>query len=436
MISWKEEGNSGFMNYSMGYKHKFKEIGRVLSTQLQYTNGWEDETYYINDSSKIRTNGRDITSVSGTEQITSLTVDYIKPSRTGRFEGGAKIQIRNLPVEYSEQRGENSILYPGLGSWTELGESIYTGYFKWIHERKRYDIEAGLRPEYTMVSYDMDTANIYYSQNDSYDYFRLFPSVKASLKINQNNKFIAFYNQKVDRPGEQGLRIFTKSDDHEIIRVGNPYLRPQFTNSVDLGYKSGWKKGSVYLGAYFRSIKDMYMNVYTRDKSRPEYDVVLKSYANTEKVIDRGLEFEFNQQLLRFWELSGKMRFYQIRISGYLGELLFPYENIYYVEGSVDNSWDASLISTFNLSETFQLQLSGIYAAAKIIPMGKELARYNMDVEIKKKIWNGKVELTLSATDIFNRYGLQQEYYGDEFHALYENYYETQIIWVGLKYKF
>jgi len=50
-------------------------------------------------------------------------------------------------------------------------------------------------------------------------------------------KFPFFSNRRVDRPNEVDIRIFPKYDDAEIIKVGNPALRPQFTNSIELGYK-------------------------------------------------------------------------------------------------------------------------------------------------------------------------------------------------------
>jgi len=51
-------------------------------------------------------------------------------------------------------------------------------------------------------------------------------------------------------------------------------------------------------------------------------------------------------------------------------------------------------------------------------------------------LFNGKGEMTLSFSDIFNDFGIKQEITGDGFTAVYENFYETQIISLGLKYKF
>jgi hypothetical protein len=97
-----------------------------------------------------------------------------------------------------------------------------------IRESKKLDIEAGLRAEQTNVFYDLSPENIYYSQNDSYKYFNLYPNIRITYKINSNNSLSGYINKRVDRPGEPELRVFPKYDDPELLKVGNPYLRPQF----------------------------------------------------------------------------------------------------------------------------------------------------------------------------------------------------------------
>lgn len=435
-IHWKEDEITGYVNYLMHYEHKFKEKGHELHGHLQYSKGWEDETYYINDSSAVRQNGRDVTIVLGTEHTTSLNIDYTKPLRSGRLETGTKLQIRNLPVDFEEERGENSIIYPGLGSWTKWGESIYSGYVNWVHESIKYSVEAGLRAEYTSVFYDMDDANIYYAKNDNYEYFRLFPNVRLSYKLDDNNRLSVFYNQRIDRPGEPELRMYAKSDDHELVKVGNPYLRPQYTQSAELAYRTNWGKGSVFLSGYYRVIKDSYMRVYTQDASNTQYDVLLNSYANTGKAKNMGVELVFNQELLNFWELSGNLNLYQNKIEAYEGTLLFPYEHTFNVAKRTDNTWDFKIINTFSLPYDLQGQLTGLYFAPKNIPQGRQLSRSSIDIGMKKNLWQGKGELSFAFTDIFNKFGLRQKINGNGFAVDYENYYETQVVRVGLKYKF
>ena len=64
------------------------------------------------------------------------------------------------------------------------------------------------------------------------------------------------------------------------------------------------------------------------------------------------------------------------------------------------------------------------------------MARSSVDLGLKKKMIGGRGEVTLSFSDIFNDFGIKQQLTGEGFNAVYENFYETQIIALGFKYKF
>ncbi len=434
-ITWNEEEITGYLNYALRFEQKFDQPGHNLQSYLQYSRGWEDETYYLNDSSFIRSDGRDITTVLGTEHITSGGLDYNRPTGSGRVETGGKIQIRDLPVEYEQQRDLNSMLYPGLGTWSRWGERIYAGYLNWVHEKRAYDIEGGLRAEYTSVFYNMDPDNIYYDDNDAYDYFRLFPNVRFTYKLLENFRLSAFFNQRIDRPGEPELRMYSKSDDHELVKVGNPYLRPQYTSSSELALQQYWNSGSVFLSGYYRLIEDSFQRIYTQDTSSI-YDVVVKSYANTGQMENLGVEVVLSQDITHFWKLSGNLNIYQIEIDGYTGRLLFPYPHSFRIQKTSGGTWDTKITNTLDVNDQLQIQVIGLYFAPRDIPQGRQLSRSSIDLGIKRKILSGNGDLTFAATDVFNRYGLRQEIIGDGFVADYQNFFETQTLRVSFKYRF
>ena len=120
----------------------------------------------------------------------------------------------------------------------------------------------------------------YYPSNDSYDYFRLFPNIRLTWKVNTSNRLSVFYNYRIDRPGEAELRIFPKYDDPELLKVGNPYLRPQYTHNFELAYRHIWKSGSVFLAGYYKNIKDQYSRIYAIDEYSSEYNIINKVYEN------------------------------------------------------------------------------------------------------------------------------------------------------------
>ncbi|MGB5665316.1 MAG: outer membrane beta-barrel protein, partial [Maribacter sp.] len=365
--NWREEEVTRYINAAINYEHKFEQVGHTLSANAQYTQGLEDETYSLNDSSAVRI-GRDMTNILAIENITNFFTDYVRPLKNGRIELGAKLRIRRLPVDYTITPGNNSIIYPGLGTYSDWGENLYAGYANYLLEKEKYDIEAGLRAEQTHVYYDLDPVNTYYPNNDKYDYFELFPSVRFTYKLNENNKISTFYNRRVDRPGEPELRIFPKYDDPELLKVGNPYLRPQFTDAFEIAHKYSWGTGTLFTALYHRMIKDQYMRIFSIDDSNPDYDIVNKIYQNTGNATNTGIEVLVSQDVTNDWKISGSLNWYSNAIDAYQGTLLFPFERPFFIEKSNDNAWDTKVNSEFTLPKDLTLQLTGIYYSNKNIP--------------------------------------------------------------------
>ena len=433
--NWQEEEITRYINAAANYRHQFPQAGHILTANVQYTQGLEDETYSLNDSTAVRV-GRDKTNILAVENTTSISSDYVRPLKNGRMEVGAKLRVRRLPVDYTITPGNNSIIYPGLGSTSDWGEDLYAGYINFVLEKEKYDIEGGLRAEQTFVFYDLDPANIYYPNNDKYDYFKLFPSVRLTYKLNETNRISLFYNKRVDRPGEPELRVFPKYDDPELLKVGNPYLRPQFTDAFEVAHKFSWGAGSLFTAVYHRIIKDAYMRIFAVDDSNPDYDIVNKIYQNTGEASNIGLEVLFSHDLTDYWKLSASMNYYFNKIDAYQGSLLFPFERQFTIEASTDPAGDVKLSNEFKLPWEMEFQVTALYYSKKNIPQGEELGRSSFDLGIKKNLWNKKAELTFSASDMFNKFGIRQKVKGEGFSATYENYFETQIFRVGFKYKF
>lgn len=433
--NWSESEITGYMNFNLDFLHKFEEPGHELKARGFYTRGWEDETYNLNDSSALR-QASEQTHIIATEHTANLSADYVRPMRSGRVEAGAKIQLRRIPVTYTVVRGMSSVIYQGLGEWSDWGEDIYAGYLNYVLERPSFNVEAGIRAEQTLVFYEIAEENIYYAQNDAYQYFGFFPSIRLGYKWKQRNRISVFYNRRVDRPGEPELRIFPKYDDPELLKVGNPYLRPQFTRTVEVAYRNKWKTGSIFLAAYHRMIKDPYTRVYGIDSSNTDYSIVNKIYQNTGSGSNTGFEIIFSQGIGEFWEAGISLNAYRNIIDPYTGTLLFPYEREFSIERTEDNTWDAKINNQFRLPAGLQLQLSFVYYAPKNIAQGRQLARSSIDLGAKKALFRGRGEASFSFSDILNRFGIRQEIEGEGFHAVYENFYETQVAQLGFRYRF
>jgi hypothetical protein len=432
---WREQEKTGHLNLLLDYKREFEQPGHEFRLGLQYTRGWEDEAYFLNDRSALR-NSQDATHLDAVENTLPFQLDYVRPTRSGRLETGLKLQRRWIPVDYNVERGVDTIIYPGLGEWSKWGEDIYAGYVNYVHEKPKYAVEAGLRVEQTDVYYDLPPENIYYSQSDRYDYFEPFPNVRLTYNINASNRLAVHYANRVDRPGEPELRIFAKYDDPELLKVGNPYLRPQFTESHEISYERLWERGSAILSVYRRNIDDPFMRVFAIDDSNPDYDIVNRIYQNVGSGTHNGIEVLFTQDVGQRWKLSGSANWYDNVIDAAQTTLLFPVQRPFSVPRSENNTWDMKLNSLLRLPGGVEAQLSFVYYAAKNIPQGREAARSSVDLGFKRPILANRAELVVSVSDLFNEFGLRHEIAGAGFDAVYENFYESQVVAVGVNYEF
>jgi hypothetical protein len=270
-------------------------------------------------------------------------------------------------------------------------------------------------------------------RSDSYTYTQPFPSIRLAYKLNERNKLSVFFNRRVDRPNEVDIRIFPKYDDAEIIKVGNPALRPQFTNTFELGYRTSWKDGYLYAAAYHR-ITD---STITRIASTvPGSLLIYAIFQNAGRSYNTGLEGVLSQRINRWLTLVLNGNIYHNQINAFTVENLYPVPNTFVVDQQEITSGNIKLNANLKFAKGLEGQVTAIYLAPDIIPQGRINARFSLDLGLKKSIQKGKGEWYINATDLFNTLVIDKEIRGENFSYTSKDYYETQVIRIGYNYKF
>ncbi|PTM08352.1 MAG: TonB-dependent receptor [Bacteroidetes bacterium] len=413
------------------YQHKYKEAGRLLNIGFNYTFHREDEKYFFDNIQPTFT-GEDSFKLLSDEQVFDVNVDYTKPLKYGKFETGLKLRKRNIPINMEFFPGENSPLDVGAGGWAEYKEIIPAVYGNYSYENETIEAEIGLRIEYVDLNYLVNPDHNTY-ESDGYNYTEPFPNLRFAYKLNENNKLSAFYNRRVDRPNEVDIRIFPKYDDAELIKVGNPSLRPQFTNLIELGYKTNWDNGSFYAALYHRFADGTITRIsITEDSSNLIYAI----FQNAGKSYNSGVEVILEQEMTDWYSFNLNGNIYKNQIDAFTVENLYPTPNTFSADKQNITSGNIKLNNTFKLSETFDAQLSAVYLAADIIPQGKIESRFSLDVGVKKSIQKGNGELFFNATDLLNTMVTKTRIQGEDFYYTSRNYSESQVIRLGYSYKF
>jgi outer membrane receptor protein involved in Fe transport len=416
---------------SASYQHKFKDAGHLLNVGFNYTFHREDEKYFYDNYLPTST-GTDAFKLLSDEQVYDFNVDYVQPLKYGRIETGIKLRNRNIPTNMNFIPGINSVLDVNAGGWATYKELIPAVYGNYIFENEKWEAELGIRLEYVKVQYDVNPFHPTY-KSDSYNYTQPFPNLRLAYKLNDHNKLSVFYNRRVDRPNEVDIRIFPKYDDAEIIKVGNPQLRPQFTNSIELGHKYNWDGGYLYSALYHRFAN----GTITRISSIvPGSTLVYAVFQNAGKSYNSGLEMILNQKISKVYSFNINGNIYRNQINAFSVENLYPQPNIFSADQETAISGNLKLKNIFKISKGFDAQFTAVYLAPDIIPQGKIGSRFSMDLGIKKSIQNGKGELFLNATDLLNTMVIKKKIQGNGFAYTSDDHYETQVVRLGYSYKF
>ncbi len=416
---------------SAGWQHTFKQPGRKLNLGFNYTFHREDEKYFFTNILPTYT-GYDSFKLLSDEHVGDLNVDYVQPLRYGRVEGGLKLRRRYIPTNMQFFPGVNSPLDSSAGGWANYGEIIPALYGNYVFENKNFEIEAGLRVEYVNLRYEVNPTHPTYT-SDGYSYTQPFPSLRWTYKLDEWNRVSFFYNRRVDRPNEVDIRIFPKYDDAEIIKVGNPGLKPQFTNSLELGYKNSYQEGYLYAALYH---KRMDATITRIASIVPGSTLIYNIFQNAGRSSNTGMELVWSQQLASWATLNLNLNGYQNTIQAFSVLNQYPVENTFSAGKQQLLSGNVKLNGLFRLPHQLEAQFSAVYLTPDIIPQGKVYSRFSIDIGLKKPLQQGKGELFVNATDVANTLRIKRSVQGDGFRYVSTDYYETQVIRLGYNYKF
>lgn len=416
---------------SLAHIYQFDQPGHTLESNVNYSFRRKDEVFFF-DNFLENSFGTDTTSLIADEHIVDVNVDYTRPLRSGRLELGTKQRSRIFPNNITFTPGENSILDLTLAGTAEYREWLSAFYGNYVYEAEKLEVEAGLRVEYAQIDYLVDPRHSVYS-DDGFTYFEPFPNLRATWLINDNSRLSLFYNRRVDRPEEKNLRVFPTYADPEILRIGNPSLIPQFTQTIEAGYKLSWQEGYIYGAAYHRMLSNILTTIIT---SFPDDRRLVSVDQNAGTGTNTGFELIFNQRLSKYFRMDFNINVYQNVIDAFSVVNLYPVETVLERDRRDIITGNAKLNLAFNLGKWGDLQWTVIYLAPDLVPQGTIDERFSIDMGYKKSIQNGRGELFANFSDVFNTLVIRYDLRGNDFDFVSTDFFETQVLRVGYNYRF
>src|SRR5690606_7456350 len=131
-------------------------------------------------------------------------------------------------------------------------------------------------------------------------------------------------------------------------KVGNPGLRPQFTTSVDLGYRTAWATGSLYAAGYHRIIDATITRIATQ---APGSTLLYNVFQNAGRSRLTGGEVVWQQAISPTVSFSANANIYRTTIGAFTVVNRYPVPVTY--------SAEATSLTSGNLKINASLLLPG-----------------------------------------------------------------------------
>lgn len=320
-----------------------------------------------------------------TINIRTGKVDYVKPiSKTLKFESGLK---------FSDVKTDNDLMAKDAPGNPYLStnhfvydEKIDAGYINVNKDFKGYSVQAGLRAEYTSSNAHGDSANV--TSIIPRHYLDFFPSLFISHDINDKNGITFSYSRRIDRPQYDNLNPFVFRLDPYTYQMGNPYLRPQYTNNYELNYT--YNK-SITLTLGYSKTTDVITEVPGTD---PATKVSFITQENLQVQNAWNVNLYAPYTITKWWEGNVNATAF------YLG---FKSNNL--EGGNLDRgqfAYNIRATQTFTPIATYKAELTANYQSDLTYGLYDVKPRYSVDAGVSHSFANKKLNVKLSMSDIFN----------------------------------
>lgn len=415
------------MDYSLGYRWIKEPSRHEFTTEIRFSKDHEDELeYYAERSRSVQDSVIELQNSdngNGNRRF-SVQADYMQPiGATGLLQTGYKGELSRLNNDlfsetYDPVGGE---FMPDVDRNNEFvyDQQIHAIYAIYGQKLGRFDVQAGLRAEQAMTEFDLTTTGETFSKN----YFSLFPSGSLSYELDQSRRLRLNYSKRINRPRVRELNPFPQYDDRLNLRIGNPYLDPEYTHSIELGINQFTPWGSISLSPYFRRTTDRIERFLTIDTN----GITTLTQDNFNTSDSYGAEVVGTYRIKD--KLSGFVNFslYRIVLNG---------DNI---DASLSNdaiSWSTRVNGTWSIIPGLDFQASYFYRAPAGISNGKLKAMHGADLALKKTLFDDQASLSLRVSDPFNTRGFGMWRDDPQYYIESERSFSSRAAWLSFSWNF
>jgi iron complex outermembrane receptor protein len=413
--SWK----NGSVN--LNFRHSFDSTGRELTADIDLI------TYRTGTDLRFLSNSFNPGWVKqGLEQLrgdlpVQINIYSGKADYTQSLAKGAKLEAG---IKGSYVRTQNGAFYfnnAGNSEWVDTSktnqfnyeEQISAAYLNLNRKFGNWGVQAGLRYEHTSYSGHQFGSPDKARHADSTfhrNYGSLFPTLFVSYAAGKDHQLTVSYGRRIDRPSYQDLNPFLFFLDKYTYEQGNPFMRPQFTDNIELGHTF---KGVLTTTLNWGVTRDLMNETFeqARDENGAYGFATIVKNGNIGRRETAGASVSAQLQVRKWWSANLYANYNFTRFSGRLnttGDLID-------VEAS-NGMFNGT--NQFSFGKGWNAELSGWYRTRGVDGQLLIGSMAQVNAGIGKTILKGSGSVKLGMRDIFltNKAAGEINFQGTEVH--------------------
>ncbi len=322
--------------------------------------------------------------------IYTAKVDVDQPKWKGKLGYGAKfsyVKTKNTFDFFNDINGVPIKILSRSNSFT-YKENVNAAYVNYQRQfSPKWSLQTGLRMEQTNSEGILTRADgIIQSDNTvKRSYLDFFPSAALTWTVDQKNTLNLTFSRRIDRPTYQDLNPFENKLDELTYEKGNAFLRPQYTNTVELSHTFKYMLNTT-IG--YSHVKDFATQ--TTDTTNNATYVQQRNLAT-----QRILSFSIGSPLpiAKWWNGYANVWYNYQMFNGKIGANEIKTEI---------PMFGAYMQHTFTLGKGYNAELSGWFSGPNVWgATWRTKSLGGLDLGFQKQILKKQGTLKLSVTDIF-----------------------------------
>ena len=316
--------------------------------------------------------------------VYSAKIDYVHPLwKNARMETGAKVSQSKTDndLKFDVLNGNNWQIDANRTNRFIYTEQIDAAYINISQRLGKFNLQAGLRGEYTALNTEQKTTG---ELNDT-TYLNLFPTMFVNYQASQKHNLGISYSRRLSRPSYIDLNPFEVAVDAYSFTRGNPNLSPSYTHNIQLSHTYAQ---SLMTRIAYTSTNNLIVAIPIVDETTQRYGLTRGNFGRSQTI---SAMINYRKAPVKKWTAN-------LTVQG-----VYATNTSNEASGEFVNKGGSLIIQLNNnitITPTLSAEVTGMYMSKMRMGYFVVQPQGNLSFGLRQQLMKNKMSLSLNVNDI------------------------------------